>query len=69
MRLEFSGQFFEKYSNTKFNENPSSGTRVVLCGRTDGRTDRNKEINSRFSQFCEKRLIKEYNGIELLSAM
>jgi hypothetical protein len=26
---------FEKYSNIKFNENPSSGSRVVPCGRTD----------------------------------
>jgi hypothetical protein len=39
MKLEFSGQLFEKYSNTKFNENPSSGSRVVPCGRTDGRKD------------------------------
>jgi len=26
---------FEKYSNSKFRENPSSGSRVVACGRTD----------------------------------
>jgi hypothetical protein len=26
---------FEKYSNIKFNENPSSGSQVVPCGRTD----------------------------------
>jgi len=30
---------FYKYSNAKFNENPSSGSRVVQCGQTDGRTD------------------------------
>jgi hypothetical protein len=36
MKLEFSQQIFEKYSNTKFNENPSSGIRVIPCGRTDG---------------------------------
>jgi len=35
MRLGLSGQIFEKYSNVKFNENPSSGSRVVPCGRTD----------------------------------
>ena len=35
MQLEFSRQFFEKYSNIKFHENPSSGSRVVPCGRTD----------------------------------
>jgi hypothetical protein len=34
---------FEKYSSTKFNEIPST--------RTDGRTDRYDEANSRFSQF------------------
>jgi len=35
MKLEFSGQICEKYSNIKFNENPSSGSRVVPCGRKD----------------------------------
>jgi len=37
--IEFSRQFFEKYSNFKFNENPSSGIRVVPCGMTEGRRD------------------------------
>jgi len=44
---------FEKYSNTKFHENLSSGTRVVSCEQTDGRkggeTDRYVEADSRFS--------------------
>jgi len=35
MKLEFSRQVFEKYSNIKFHENPFSGSRVVLCGQTD----------------------------------
>jgi len=35
MKLEFSGQRFEKYSNTKFDENPSSGSLVAPCGRAD----------------------------------
>ena len=39
MKFEFSRQIFEKYSNIKFHENPSSGSRVVPCGPTDGRTD------------------------------
>jgi hypothetical protein len=30
---------FQKHSNIKFHENPSSGSRVVPCGRTDRRTD------------------------------
>jgi len=33
--LEFCLQIFEKYSNIKFQENPSSANRVVLHGRTD----------------------------------
>ena len=32
----FSRQIFEKYSNTKFHENQSSGSRVIPCGRIDG---------------------------------
>jgi hypothetical protein len=35
MELKFSRQIFEKYANIKFNENPSSGKRVVPCGQTD----------------------------------
>jgi hypothetical protein len=35
MKLEFSGQILEEYSNTEFHENLSSGSRVVPCGRTD----------------------------------
>jgi len=51
MKLEFSRQIFEKHSNIKFHENPSSGSRVVP---TDGQTDRHEEGNSRFPQFCER---------------
>jgi len=40
MKLEFSRQIFEKSPDIKFNENPSSGSRVVPCGRTDGQTER-----------------------------
>ena len=39
MNLEFSGQFFEKYSNIKFQENTFVGIQVVPCGRTDGNAD------------------------------
>jgi hypothetical protein len=35
MKLAFSGQIFEKYSNIKFHDNPFSGNRIVPCGRTD----------------------------------
>jgi len=50
MKLEFSGQVFEESSNIKFHENPSNGSRVVPCGRTDG----HEEANSHFLQFCER---------------
>jgi hypothetical protein len=42
---ELSLQIFEKLSNTKFQENPSSGSRAVPCGQTDEQYD---EANSRF---------------------
>jgi hypothetical protein len=53
IEIAFLRQIFEKPSNVKFRENPSSGSRVVPCGRTDGKTDRHDEANSRSSQFCE----------------
>jgi len=49
MKLEFSQQFFEKYSNIRFHKNSSSGSRVVPCIQTD----RHDEANSHFSQLCE----------------
>ena len=48
MALVSSREIFEKYSNTKFHENPSSGSWLVPCGRTD----RHDEANNRFSQFA-----------------
>jgi len=38
MKLEFSRQMFEKYSNVKLHENSSSGSRVVPCRSTDRQT-------------------------------
>ena len=35
MKLEFSRQFFEKYSNIKFDGHHPTGSPVVPCGRTD----------------------------------
>ena len=53
MKNELSEQILEKFSNTKFHENPFSGSRVVPRGHTASRRD---EGNSRFSQFCERAL-------------
>jgi len=36
MKLKCSGLILEKYSNNKYNGNPSSESRVVPCGWTDG---------------------------------
>jgi len=44
MKLELSGRIFEKCLNVEFCENPSSRSRVVPCGHTDGRTDLTKLI-------------------------
>jgi hypothetical protein len=40
IKFVFSRQIVEEYSSNKFRENPSSGSRVVSCGRTSGQTDR-----------------------------
>jgi hypothetical protein len=39
IKLEYSQQIIEKYSNTKFYGSPFSRSRVVPCGRVDGQTD------------------------------
>jgi len=38
MKLEFSRQILENYSNIKFYENPLSGNRIVPGGQTYGQT-------------------------------
>ena len=54
MKLEFSRQIFEKVSNIKFHQNPSSGSRVVPCGQKDGQTDGLDEANNLFSRFYKR---------------
>ena len=44
MGLEFYRQILEKYSNIKFRANPSSGSRVGPCGRTDRHAEANKSF-------------------------
>jgi len=36
MKLQISWEIFKKYSNIKFQENPSSGSQTVACGWIDG---------------------------------
>ena len=52
MKLEFPLQIFENYLNINFNENPSSGSHVVPCGRTDRHTDTRK-LTAAFRNFAK----------------
>ena len=45
MKLEFSQQVFEKHSNIRFNESPSSDYQDVPCRPTDVLTNRHDEVN------------------------
>jgi hypothetical protein len=70
-KLNLLNKFF-KSTYVKFNENPSSGIRVVLCGRRAVRTCRelygHAEANNRFSQFREKRLERIVSNTELTNS-
>jgi len=63
MKLDFSRQIFEKYSDLKFIENPLIGGRVVAFRQTEGRD----ETNNRFSQFCES-VYQGFNTNSFLSS-
>jgi hypothetical protein len=55
MVLEFSGPFFEKYSDINLiNIRPAAAELFREDRRTYGWTDRYGEANIRFSQFCER---------------
>jgi hypothetical protein len=56
MKPEFSGQIFEKYSNIKFHENPSNGSRVFFpCGQTDGQRETDlKELTFVLRSFAKE---------------
>ena len=43
-------KFLDRYSDIKFDENPSVGAELF---HADGQTDRHDEANSSFSRFCE----------------
>ena len=63
MKGEFSRDFRKKKSNIKFHENPSSGSRVVAYGRTDGQTQRSLQSNVTFSG--PRIVIYSYNESQL----
>jgi hypothetical protein len=44
MEIEFFRHIFLKYVDIKFHANPSSGSRAVPLGRTDGQRDMTKLI-------------------------
>jgi hypothetical protein len=71
MKVEFSGQIFGKYSDIKFNENPSSGSRVVPCGRRDGRTDRqtDRELALKFCVHKYAFITREVHKVSSLSTV
>jgi hypothetical protein len=56
MKLELSRRIFEKWSDIKFHENPSSESRVVKHirrgGETEGQIGRHKETNVAFLSFA-----------------
>ena len=54
MKLEFSGQIFEKYPNIKFHENLSGGRQVVPCGQMDGQIDRQTDRHDEASERASK---------------
>jgi hypothetical protein len=47
MKLEFFRQVFKKYSNIKFHEYLSSGSRVVPSGWTDGHDEPNSPFSNK----------------------
>ena len=63
MKLESSGQIFEKCSNIKFYENSCSGSRVVPRG---GR-ERHDEADSRFWKILRTRLKKLVDLIHIVT--
>jgi len=64
VKLEFSRQNFEKYSNIKFHENLFSGSRVFPCARTDS----HDEANSPFFVNAPKHISAQCGeNVELLN--
>jgi hypothetical protein len=73
MKLEFSRKIFEESPNSHFHENASSGSRVVVCGQSEGRTDRQIDMVKlivavrNFAKACENRTHLESVSYKTLS--
>jgi len=57
-KLEFSQHIFEKYSNIKLHENPSSESKAVVGGRTNRQTEKIKQTVIFSISHTPKSLIK-----------
>jgi len=51
MKIEFSLNILENYSNIKFHEKTFIGSRVVSCGPTNGQTDRETDMTKLIVDF------------------
>ena len=68
MKLEFSRQIFTKYSNIKFHENPSSGSRVIPCRQTDDQPDTWTDMMTLTVAFRNSAIApKNYKNIRLIN--
>jgi hypothetical protein len=75
MKLDFSRQSFDKYSNIEFHENLSSGSRVFHTDeRTNGRTDEQKDgqtdgrTNGRMDERMERRTDRQTDMTQIIVA-
>jgi len=59
VKLEYSWQIFEKYSNINFHESLSGARRVVPCGQTATQTDRETDMTKLIVAFRTRVKIKE----------
>jgi len=58
MKGDFSRQIFEKYSNKKFHENPSSRGRVFPYGWMDSETGTNGQIDRQTGRQTDRDMSK-----------
>jgi hypothetical protein len=69
MKIEFSRQTLEKYSNIKFHEKPSTGSRVYPCGQTDRHDEANSFFSFNFAKAPRKHKQFHFARFEVLRAV